>query len=171
MQFVVNTCLLRELDERKLINRYAKLMCETEEDFEDEIKIRQNLEKLLDWDINGDNGLGLYCGRFESLKKKDMKFLIDFIKKNSFEIKNLSYAARKEKRLENKKIVLNWIESKINKEKEYYTKEDYTPSKRGLPAKPCEYKGKIYKSRHECQYKEGISQSQLYRYLEKTGQV
>ena len=63
IQLVVNTNMLREIDEHKLINAYARLLYNTEEDVTNDTIIRQNLEKLLDWDINGDNGLGIYCGK------------------------------------------------------------------------------------------------------------
>ena len=64
---VVNVNLLREIDERKLIRAYARYMVNNESDYSDDTIIRENLKKLLDWDVNGDNGLGIYCGKFEKI--------------------------------------------------------------------------------------------------------
>ena len=88
---VVNVNLLREIDERKLINAYAHFMYNDEKDISDEVQIKENLIQLLDWDKNGDNGLGIYCSHFESIKNKDWNKLITFIKENHHEIKVLSY--------------------------------------------------------------------------------
>ena len=82
IQLVINTTMLREIDERRLINAYARLIYETEVDITDDNVIKVNLIKLFDWDINGDNGLGVYCGKFESIKRKDWITLIQFIKDN-----------------------------------------------------------------------------------------
>ena len=70
IQLVVNVNLLREIDERKLINAYARFMYNAESDVTDDNKIKENLIQLLDWDKNGDNGLGIYCSKFEKIKKK-----------------------------------------------------------------------------------------------------
>ena len=70
IQLVVNTNMLREIDERKLINAYARFMYIDEKDVTDDIQIKTNLIELFDWDINGDNGLGIYCGKFEKIKGK-----------------------------------------------------------------------------------------------------
>ena len=104
IQLVVNTNMLREIDKRKLINAYAKLVYYDEQDISDDTKIRENLIKLLDWDVNGDNGLGIYCSKFESIKNKDWDRLIQFIKENHHEIKKISYTPVKEKKLESIKI-------------------------------------------------------------------
>ena len=90
MLLVINTNMLRELDERKLIHAYARYVYESEKDLSDDNNIKLNLIRLFDWDINGDNGLGIYCGRFESIKRKDWIKLIQFIKENSYEIEKLS---------------------------------------------------------------------------------
>lgn len=171
IQLVVNTNLLREIDERKLINTYARLLYFNEEDTSNDVKIKENLKQLLDWDINGENGLGIFCSKFESIKRKDWTILIQFIKSNHSEIKRLSYSAVKKKKLESLKIIHSALESKEEKRKTHFTDENYSVSGRGKKARPCIYEGKVYTSRQECMYKEGISQSQLYRYLEKTNQV
>lgn len=171
IQLVVNVELLRELDERKLINTYARLIYSTEEDVENDIKIKENLIKLFDWDINGDNGLGIYCGKFESIKRKDWIKLIQFIKDNKSEIEFISRPHNKKRKLEDIKVILDSIELKESNYKEKCINPEYKVSGRGRKAKPCIYEGKVYSSRHECMYKEGITQNQLYRYLEKTNQV
>ena len=71
MLIVVNVNLLRDVDDRKLINAYAKFMYNDEKDTTDDIQIKENLIQLLDWDKNGDNGLGIYCSKFEKIKRKD----------------------------------------------------------------------------------------------------
>lgn len=171
LQFVVNTILLRELDERKLINAYAKHLYNDEKDISDDVRIKENLVKLLDWDENGDNGLGLYCGKFESIKEKDWTKLIEFIKENHHEIKSIAYFPVKNRKLESIKVVNDALEAKAKHYQERFTDENYKVSGRGKKAKECIYEGRVYKSRQECLYKEGITQNQLYRYLEKTGQV
>lgn len=171
IQLVVNVELLREIDERKLITTYARLLYTTEEDTNNEIKIRENLEQLFDWDINGDDGLGIYCSKFERIKKKDWEFLINFIKSNAFEIKRCSYSEAKERKLKSIKVVNDAIEAKEQHNKERFTNENYEISGRGKKARPCVFEGREYKSRQECMYKEKITQSQLYRYLEATNQL
>lgn len=171
IQLVVNTNLLREIDERKLINAYARFMYNSEEDTSNDIIIIENLKQLLDWDENGSEGLGIYCGKFESIKSKDWKRLIQFIKDNKGEIRNLSYAPVKSRKLENKKIILDTLKQKSKHNEERFTSANYQVSGRGKKARSCTYEGREYKSRQECLYKEGLTQSQLYRYLEKTGQV
>ena len=74
IQLVVNVDLLREINERKLINTYARFMYNEEKDTTDDVQIKENLIQLLDWDKNGDNGLGIYCGKFEKIKRKDWEF-------------------------------------------------------------------------------------------------
>ena len=171
MQLIVNTNLLREIDERKLINAYARFVCNSDEDLTDDLKIKENLKQLLDWDINGDNGLGIYCSKFESLKKNDWERLINFIKEYSPEIKILAYAPRKQKRLNSIKEVNSMLEAREAKNIERFTDKNYTVSGRGSKAKPCIYEGKEYKSRQECIYKEGITKAILYKYLKKTNQL
>lgn len=171
IQLVINTTLLRELDERKLINAYARFMYNDESDTTEDNKIIENLKQLLDWDINGDDGLGIYCSKFEKLKNKDWNRLVKFIKENHHEIRNISYSEVKKRKLESIKIVNSVIEAKEEHNKERFTDSNYKVSGRGKKAKICIYEGREYKSRQECMYKEGITQNQLYRYLEKTGQV
>lgn len=74
IQLVINVNLLREIDERRLINTYARLVYNEEEDTSDDEIIRRNLESILDWDIRGDRGLAVYCNKFESLKEKIGKY-------------------------------------------------------------------------------------------------
>ena len=171
IQLIVNVNLLREIDERRLINTYARLQYYDESDVTDDIKIRNNLEAILNWDVYGDRGLKIYCSKFETLKEKDWKFLVDFIKKNKAEIIKISYRTIKQKRAENKKIIDDFLESRERKQVERFTNEEYTVSGRGKKARPCVYEGREYKSRQECIYKEGISKYQLYEYLKNTGQL
>lgn len=171
IQLVVNVNLLRELNERSLIHAYAKHMISDDSDFTDDTRIRNNLKNLLDWDVNGDNGLGIYCSKFEKLKEKDWVKLVNIIKENAYEIKNLSYSPNKVKRLENLKIIKDAKEQKESRDRERCSDENYQVSGRGRKAKSCIYEGREYSSRQECMYKEGLTQNQLYRYLEKTNQV
>ena len=168
---VVNVNLLREIDERKLINAYAHFMYNDEKDISDEVQIKENLIQLLDWDKNGDNGLGIYCSHFESIKNKDWNKLITFIKENHHEIKVLSYSDVKNRKLESIKIVNDALQAKEKHYLERFTDENYKVSGRGKKAKPCIYKGRSYKSQQECMYKEGITKYQLYKYLKETNQI
>lgn len=171
IQLVINTVLLRELEEEKLIREYAKHMYSSKEDVEEDSVIKNNLQQLLDWDINGDNGLALYCGKFESIKRKDWELLISKIKENKSLIENLAKSPLKEFQLKQEKVIKDHFEKKELHNIERFTDKNYTVSGRGKRAKPCEYNGKIYSSRQECRYKEGITQNQLYRYLERTNQI
>ena len=162
--------MLRELDERKLINAYARYVYESEKDLSDDNNIKLNLIRLFDWDINGDNGLGIYCGKFESIKRKDWIKLIQFIKDNSYEIEKLSRPYIKEKKLENIKIVNDALEIKEQHNIKRFTSDNYTVSGRGKKARPCIYEGREYKSRQECMYKEGLTKYQLWKYLKDTNQ-
>ena len=171
IQLVVNVELLREIDERKLINAYARFIYESEKDVEEDEIIKINLNKLFDWDLNGDNGLGIYCSKFESIKRNDWTKLIQFIKDNRHEIKHLSYTPLKEKRLENIKIINDILEAKEQHNIERFSDENYTVSGRGKKARPCIYKGKEYKSRQECMYKEGLTKYQIWKYLKETNQI
>ena len=168
---VVNVNLLREIDERKLINAYAHFMYNDEKDISDEVQIKENLIQLLDWDKNGDNGLGIYCSHFESIKNKDWNKLINFIKENHHEIKVLSYSDVKNRKLESIKIVNDALQAKEKHYLERFTDENYKVSGRGKKAKPCIYEGRSYKSQQECMYKEGITKYQLYKYLKETNQI
>lgn len=168
---VVNVNLLRELDERKLINAYAHFMYNDEKDISDEVQIKENLIQLLDWDKNGDNSLGIYCSHFESIKNKDWNKLITFIKENHHEIKVLSYSDVKNRKLESIKIVNDALQAKEKHYLERFTDENYKVSGRGKKAKPCIYEGRSYKSQQECMYKEGITKYQLYKYLKETNQI
>lgn len=171
IQLVVNVNLLREIDERKLINTYARYCYCDESDVTDEIKIKNNLIELLDWDKNGDNGLGFYCSKFEDIKKKDWKFLINFIKENHHEIKSIAFYPAKEKKLKSIKIVNDAIEAKEQHNKDRFNDENYEVSGRGKKARPCIYKGREYKSRQECMYKEGLTKYQIWKYLKDTNQI
>lgn len=171
IQLVINTNMLREIDEHKLIGAYARHMYNSEIDVTDDNVIKLNLTKLFDWDINGDNGLGVYCGKFESIKKKDWIDLIQFIKNNHYWIKEIAREPLKEKKLESIKIINSFLETKEKHNIERFTNENYQVSGRGRKAKTCIYEGRKYKSRQECIYKEGITKRQLYVYLEKTGQL
>ena len=171
IQLVINTNMLRELDERKLINAYAHHVYNDEEDTSNDIRIKENLIQLLDWDENGDDGLGFYCSKFESIKRKDWDFLINFIKENAYEIRILAYPSKRERKLESIKIINTFIENKEKHNKERFNDSNYQVSGRGKKAKPCIYEGKEYKSRQECMYKENLTKEQLYNYLEQTNQL
>ena len=171
IQLVVNVDLLREIDERKLINAYARFMYNDEKDTTDDIQIKENLIQLLDWDENGDNGLGIYCSKFEKLKEKDWTRLIQFIKENHHEIKSISYTPLKERKLESIKVINDALETKKQHNIERFTDENYQVSGRGKKAKPCIYEGREYKSRQECMYKEGLTKYQLWIYLKNTNQI
>ena len=171
IQLVVNVNLLREIEDSKLIGAYARHMYNDESDLTDEVKIKDNLIQLLDWDKNGDNGLGFYCSKFESIKRKDWEFLINFIKDNSHTIKEYGYYPAKEKKLESIKIVNDAIETKEQHNIERFTSKNYQVSGRGKKARPCIYEGKEYKSRQECMYKEGLTKYQLWIYLKETNQI
>lgn len=171
IQLVVNTNLLREIDERKLINAYAHFMYNNEEDISNDTIIKNNLIQLFDWDENGDDGLGIYCSKFESIKRKDWERLIQFIKNNRYEIELLSRPSVKEKKLESIKIVNDALEAKEQHNIERFTDENYKVSGRGKKAKTCIYNGREYKSRQECIYKEGLTKYQLYQYLKNTNQI
>lgn len=171
IQLVVNVNLLREIDERKLINAYARFMYNDEKDTTDDVQIRENLIQLLDWDKNGDNGLGIYCSHFESLKEKDWNVLINFIKENHHEIKSISFYPVKERKLESVKVINDILETKKQHNIERFTDENYEVSGRGKKARPCTYEGREYKSRQECMYKEGLTKYQLWIYLKETNQI
>ena len=167
IQLVVNVNLLREIDERKLINAYARHVYNDEIDVTDDIQIKTNLIELLDWDKNGEQGLEIYCSKFENLKRKDWEQLIQFIKDNHHEIKLLSYSEVKQRKLDSIKIVNDELEKKKEHNRERFTDKNYKVSGRGRKAKICIYECRKYKSRQECMYKEGITQNQLYRYYPK----
>lgn len=171
IQLVINTNMLREIDERKLINAYARFMYNDEKDTTDDVQIKENLIQLLDWDENGDNGLGIYCSHFEEIKRKDWEFLINFIKENSYEIELLSRSHVKERKLESIKIINDVLEEKKQHNIERFTSENYEVSGRGKKARSCIYEGREYKSRQECMYKEGLTKYQLWIYLKNTNQI
>ena len=171
IQLIVNTNLLREFKEVTLLRAYGIHKYNDESDVTEDAKIKSNLESLLNWDINGDNGLKIYCGKFESIKEKDWQFLINLIKEHKSEIKQYSYVSVKKRRLENIKIVNDFLEQKEQHRVERFTDENYTVSGRGKKAKPCIYEGREYKSRQECMYKEGLTRNKLYQYLKNTGQL
>ena len=171
IQLVVNVNLLREIEDSKLIGAYARYMYNDESDLTDDVKIRDNLTQLLDWDKNGDNGLAFYCSKFESIKKEDWIFLINFIKENSHLIKTYGYYPAKERKLESIKVVNDVIEAKKQHNIERFTSEEYKVSGRGKKAKPCIYEGREYKSRQECMYKEGLTKYQIWKYLKETNQI
>ena len=171
IQLVVNVELLREIDERKLINAYARFIYNGEKDTADDTQIKENLKQLLDWDENGDDGLGIYCSKFESLKDKDWNILINFIKENRYEIKSIACTPLKERKLESVKIINDILESKKQHNIKRFTDENYKVSGRGKKARPCVYEGREYKSRQECMYKERLTKYQLWIYLKNTNQI
>ena len=120
---------------------------------------------------NGDNGLGIYCSKFEKIKEKDWEFLINFIKENDSEIELLSRSNIKKRKLESIKIINTAIEAKKKYNQERFTSENYKVSGRGKKARPCTYEGREYKSRQECMYKEGLTKYQLWLYLKNTNQI
>ena len=165
--FIINTNMHRELNERSLVNCYARLVYEDESDTSEYDKIIANLDTILDWDKSGELGLGIYCSRFEKIKKADIAGLVQFIIDHAYEIKELSYAPKKRKREEIYKAMnLGKIRAT-----ERLKDPNYKTSNRGIKARTCIYEGREYKSRQECIAKEGISNFKLYEYLKKTGQV
>jgi len=171
IQLIVNTNMLREIDERKLINSYARYVYENEVDVTDDNKIIENLKILLDWDKLGSNGLGIFCSKYETIKRNDWPKLIKVIKEHIPEIEVLSRKFIKNKIIENNKKIDDALEALERHRQELFGDPNYQESNRGKKGKPCEYKGKTYKNRQECIYKEGITKNQLYQYLKKTGQV
>ena len=171
IQLIVNVNLLREIDERKLINAYANFTYNDENDINDDVRIKENLIRLLDWDENGDNGLGIYCSKFEKIEKKDWEILIQFIKDNKYEIEKISRTPLKERKLENIKIINDFLKAKKQHNIKRFTSENYEVSGRGKKARPCVYEGREYKSRQECMYKEGLTKYQLWVYLKETNQI
>ena len=120
MQLVIKTSLLRELDEYKLVEAYAHLVYVDSADVENDIKIKDNLIKMLDWDINGDNGFALYCSKFEYLKRKDWKKLISLIKINKDDIIRLS-KNKSQQALQNIKEVHSYLENEEAKKIKRYS--------------------------------------------------
>lgn len=173
IQLVVNVNLLREIDERKLINAYARYVYNDEVDVTDDIQIKTNLIELLDWDKNGEQGLEIYCSKFEGIKNKDWERLIQFIKENHHEIRTIAIQEGylKSRQLIHKKVIKDFIATKEAHNIERFSDKNYTVSGRGKKARPCIYEGREYKSRQECMYKEGITKYQLYEYLKKTEQL
>ena len=171
IQLVVNSVLLREIDERKLINAYARYVYNDEKDTTEDSLIQSNLTQLFDWDINGDNGLKVYCGKFESIKRKDWKKLVQFIKENHHEIELLSRTFVKERKLKSIKLVNSIIEQREQHNRERFSDENYKVTGRGKKAKSCIYEGREYKSRQECMYKEGLTKYQIWKYLKETNQI
>lgn len=172
IQLVINSVLLREIDERKLINAYARLMYEDISSVESDETIRNNILNLLDWDYAGNKGLEIFCSRFEKIKRKDLDLLISFIKSNGKEIKNIASKYIKNKKLERNKKILDERAKKELKYKENLINKgnDYKPN-RGKKAKPCTYEGRKYKSVKECMFKENLKRSEVYKYLVLTGQM
>ena len=130
MQLVIKTSLLRELDEYKLVEAYAHLVYVDSTDVENDIKIKDNLIKILDWDVNGDNGFALYCSKFEDLKRKDWKKLISLIKINKDDIIRIS-KNKSQQALQNIKEVHSYLENEEAKKIKRYSNINYTVSGRG----------------------------------------
>lgn len=154
------------MSERVLIHRYAHYFYRSPEDGNNDTVIRQNLEKLLDADGEGGGlGVAVYCSRFESIKKRDWKRLINFIKKNAREIKILSYVPAKQDRIrEAQEIRLMLKEKRKRRSKRF---DNYKISGRGKKAIPCVYEGRHYLSREECMFRENITKRALYTYLKE----
>lgn len=171
LQLIVNSELLREIDEIALINFYGIWYYENEESVENEIIIKNNLEKILNWDVKGHDGLGIYCGKFENIKRKDWDRLIEFIKDKKYDIQKVANTGQARKRRKSdRKIVLDTLELKEEYNKKRFSDPNYKVSGKGKKAIPCEYKGKHYQSRQQCKYAENLSDYELYQYLKKTGQ-
>lgn len=170
IQLVVNSNLLREIDEGLLIRRYAKFYYNDNESIENDALIKQNLKNLLDWDKN--NSIPIFCSKFESIKRRDITRLINFIKENGPEIVRTYNAQYKnKKKREEVSFIKDYLKVKEQKIAENYLNPNYKVSGRGKKAKPCTYKDRTYLSRSECQYKEGITKGQLYKYLKETNQL
>ena len=169
IQIVINTQLLRELDENKLINAYARLAYLDKSDIEDDLKIKENLLKIFDWDYLGSHGLEIFCSKFEKISRKDINYLVNFIKDNSSKIITYSYKYAKKKRLEKNKEIIDKIKKKELQTIKHYTDENYQAKQ--YNALSCTYNGKYYSSRRECLYKEKLTKYKLYKYLKETGQM
>jgi hypothetical protein len=166
-QIIINTSLLRELSKSKLLTYYGRFYYVDNEDLTNEEKIRSNLLDLLDWDTNGDSGLELFCSRFESIKRSDLKELVKFILNNTDEIIKRSKKEFKLRELEHQKVIRTHFEILEDKRKKHFCDENYEVNPYGKPAKETIYEGRRYKSRQECMYKEGLTKAQLYKYLKK----
>ena len=166
---IVNSTLLREFEERDLLNYYTYYV-KNQEDIEDEVKIRANLEYILDWERSGEAGLGIYCGKFEYPREVDWQELIKLIKDTGQIILDnkpenakpkqegkIKYTTHNEKYLD--KYVLNNI----------FVKEKKVPPR--IAPKGCWYQGVYYPSRYQAIAKTGLKKRELYKYLEETGQL
>lgn len=170
IQLVVNSNLLREIDESELIRKYAKFCYKDNESVTSELVIKTNLKNLLDWDKN--NSIPIFCSKFESIKRKDITRLTKFIIENGQEIiRTFNAQYKRGQNLEIENTVKEFLKVKEQKIAENYLDPNYKVSGRGKKAKPCTYKGRTYLSRSECQYKEGITKGQLYKYLKETNQL
>lgn len=164
-QIVINTSLLREVSKSKILNYYAHFYYFDELDLTDENRIKDNLLNLFDWDMNGDSGLGVFCSKFESVKRKDLDRITKYILENANKIRKLSKEHFKERVLNFNKLILTKDEISEQKKKDHFCNKNYEVNPYGKPAKVTVYKGRVYKSRQECMYKEGITKNQLYQYL------
>lgn len=166
-QIVVNSTLLREFPKNIFLLYYARFYYKSDEDLTNEGVIQNNIKDLLDWDANGDSGLEIFCSKFESLKRRDLKTLTDYIINKAEEIKKKAKEPIKLRELEHYKVIRSEQEKQEEKIKEHFCDENYEANPYGKPAKVTIYEGRVYKSRQECMYKEGLTKNQLYQYLKK----
>ena len=166
-QIVINTSLLREVSKSKILNYYAHFYYIDEKDLTDRNVIKDNILNLFDWDANGDSGLAVFCSKFESIKRYDLDDIIQFIIDNAEEIKLKSKENHKLRTLEQKKLILTSDQLSEQRKIDHFCDENYEVNPYGKPAKVTIYEGRVYKSRQECMYKEGITKNQLYQYLKK----
>lgn len=171
IQLVINSVLLREIDDKSLINKYAEYCYENDISVTEDSVIMQNLKTLLDWDKSGIDGMEVYCSRYESIKRKDWPILIQFIKDNKEKIKKVSLKYIESKKEELRKIIRKDKEYIDEKNRKLYNDPNYTFKGRGKKPVPCQYQGRTYSSRQECMYKENLTKAELYKYLKETNQV
>lgn len=155
MDIFINSNFIRELDLNKLLKYFAKYELINDEMLKDDLTMQDAIEDLCDWDRTGDDGLALYCGHFESIKREDMKFLIDYIRNNISSIDSELKEVLNRQKLDEEAL-------KTKRRLEYYDSDRY--NKRD-DSKKTVYKGRVYDSRNECITKEGITKAELYKYL------
>jgi len=162
MDLIINSSFLRELDLSKFLRYFACYEFISDEMLKDDLALEDAIKDICDWDRTGHDGLALYCGHFESIKRNDLEFLIKYIKDNSDKLKEIVEERGSEKREQILREKLDKEALKIRKLKDYYNSDNYKVNK---SSKKTIYKGREYDSRRECIIKEGITKAELYKYL------
>ena len=162
MDFIINSSFIRELDLNKLLRYFADYEYLSDAMIEDDLAMKDAVEDLCDWDRTGNDGLALYCGHFESIKREDMDYLIQYIRDNIESIKERIKENGSSIREEFKRNKLDNDALKIRNRKEYYNSDKY---KARDDSRKTIYKGRVYDSRVQCMTQEGITKAELYKYL------